>query len=79
MPAPTCRDIIAKSASFSVFCVPCRLLTQRDDLPARLVAAGRGDTPIDRLKFKCRKCGALGEPRATLPGNGLLGRPSLWP
>jgi hypothetical protein len=77
--APTAREIIAKSASFDIDCDPCRLLTQREDIPPRLVAAGRGDTPIDRLRFKCRKCGMLGTPLVKLPGNGLMGRVQLWP
>jgi hypothetical protein len=77
--APTAREIIAKSATFCISCDPCAMMTARDDLPARLMVAGKGDWPIDTLKFKCRRCGALGTPWVQGPGNSLMGRERLWP
>lgn len=79
MLAPTCRKIVANGARYSLSCDPCRALKTREDLPARLIMSGRGDTPIDRLTFKCSKCGTPGQPMVTRPGNGLMGRERLWP
>jgi len=52
-PPPAC-EITAKIASYALDCGFCRMLAARADVPLKLVAAGRGVTPIDRIKFRCR-------------------------
>lgn len=77
--APTPNFIISVRASLAVSCDPCRVLRVPHDLALALIAAGRGDVPIDQLVFRCTKCGAVGEPYVTGEGNALIGRERYWP
>lgn len=79
MEAPTAELILKLGASFDISCGPCRLITVPPDMAKRLVAAGKGAVPVDRLKFRCHRCGGLGEPFVQGPGNSLMGRARLWP
>lgn len=79
MEAPTAELILKLGASFDISCGPCRMLTVPPDLAKRLVAAGKGAVPVDQLKFRCHRCGGVGEPFVRGPGNSLMGRPRLWP
>jgi len=79
MDAPTPSEIIACRASFGIFCKRCRAVRDPPRLAERLVAAGKGDTPVNHLVFKCHRCGDLGEPHVTGQGNMTIGRPRLWP
>lgn len=77
--APTPDAIIAAGASFCVHCRHCREVRVPANLAQRLIAAGKGRTPIDQLVFRCEICGEAGEPVVDAPGNLTMGRPRLWP
>ena len=77
--APTPAEIVASEAGFAIACKRCRSLTEPPGLAHRLVAAGRGDTPVNHMIFRCQACGDLGVPWITGQGNLTLGRPRLWP
>jgi hypothetical protein len=49
------------------------------DLLEHLIAADRGDLPIDQMTFRCTRCGEVGWPLSQGPGNSVVGREQLWP
>jgi hypothetical protein len=77
--APTPAYILSAGYDLGIQCKTCRELRYPKDLALSLVTAGRGDTPVDRLPFRCAKCGRLGVPWVTAAGNALVGRERLWP
>lgn len=77
--APTPAFILSAGLSLSVMCEHCREMRTPNDLALALTSADRGDVPVDRLLFKCTRCGCAGVPWVQGPGNMLMGRKRYWP
>jgi hypothetical protein len=60
--APTPAEILAQNAELVISCERCRALTAPPRLIERLVASGKGQTPVDQLRFRCSKHGTPGQP-----------------
>jgi hypothetical protein len=78
-PAPTASYILANHCDLSIACDTCRVLRLVPGLAERIVASGRGDVPVNELRFRCEICGSLGEPWVRGAGNMMMGRVRLWP
>jgi hypothetical protein len=77
--APTARFIVETGADLDIFCERCRAMRLVMNLPQRLVDTGRGDIPVDALRFRCNRCHDLGTPWVSAAGNATIGRERLWP
>lgn len=51
----TPRIVMQAHASATVVCKGCARRSRID--PERLIADGRGDEPLDTIRFHCRQCG----------------------
>jgi hypothetical protein len=56
MTLPTPRMYAQRGPDYSLCCRDCRHLAFADY--AALIAAGRGDTPLVELRWRCAKCGS---------------------
>lgn len=79
MPAPSPAEIIAAGHETYVGCDACRLLVDANLAMGKLAETDKAHVPINRLRFRCSRCGGLGEPLVKGAGNELIGRPTIWP
>jgi ribosomal protein S27E len=54
---PTPRDMVKTGFRLNVWCMSCRH-SQDTDFSA-LIAAGKGDQPIAKMRFRCTNCRSL--------------------
>lgn len=80
----TARHIVAqRDVVLSIHCQGCRLITEAD---AWKVGARLADTPLQRLRFRCRRCGVYADAisvgrRTSTQGVHLLDiplKPACW-
>jgi len=76
-PAPTLDEISRDGHELAVRCARCRMIAALD--VKGLVETEDPYQPIDRYKFRCRKCGKPGQPIVTSAGETNTGRSRIWP
>jgi phage FluMu protein Com len=76
-PAPTLDDISRNGHELAVRCDRCRMIAALD--VKSLVRTEDPFQPIDRYKFRCRKCGKPGQAIVTSADDMNTGRSRIWP
>lgn len=79
--APTPSFILSAGFDLLISCEGrCNVLRLMPDLALALCTAGKGEVPVDRLKFRCTVCGSMGKPFVTAHYGQADDRDSrIWP